>query len=1375
MRGLKGAVLMGLVAVAAAIAVAARPPVTIPASGAPAWYVRQPTWEETMRVSREALVKAEADAETKALAAKAADPALKDFQAVSLELAVGQAPQKVRVRVAGMKQMCVGMGSMRGGAQAVFGDPVLIDKAGKATRWRISSPRPTQVIGDGKATEIRQPYEAGGKPVVNGVQFTNNEAVVDLAGQYEWLEGWAAAVPDPKSKDKNAKAWFRIEWRSQFALRNMRDDNRTLVWRLVQRDFGDATVVADPHNIWKSDWTPGDFAGLAGRYARNCVGTLRDEAGKLAKDAKTPADLDRVRQVYIASNRIQAALQRFAEVNLDAARLAVEDLGRTFPGRYDTAKQMKAVEEFAARRDALRKALEEGKVADLPAAETLVAGVRGALLANPLLDFDKMLILRRNFGPVAREVIGGRLGMPQLNSHTHDTIPHRGWDNEIDILSDLRGKVRLTRLYKPAGGEILCDVDLHFGAERLMFSSIGANDRWQIFEMKADGSDVRQITPTDLPDVDFFDSCYLPNGDVAVTSNASYQGLPCEGGGRPMAQLYLLSEGGKKIRQLTFEQDSDWCPAVLNDGRLMYLRWEYTDTPHYFSRILFHMNPDGTEQMALYGTNSYFPNAFLYPRALPDHPTKIAGIAGGHHGISRSGRLLVIDPAKGHMEADGVVQEIPGRGKTVEPIIRDSLVNGVWPHFLQPYPLSEKYFLVAMKANQNALWGIYLVDIFDNLTLVKEVEGAALLEPVPLVKTPVPPVIPAKRIPGQTDATVYLADIYSGPGLVDIPRGRVKSLRVFSYHFAHNGTGGHDSVGVESSWDIKRVLGTVPVEADGSAYFRIPANLPVSIQPLDEKGRALQLMRSWLVGMPGETVSCVGCHEPSSSVARNESSQALARPVSDIKPWYGPPRPFAFEFEVQPVLDKFCVGCHDGKATADGRKKPDFTRQAKPGYRGFSASYLALSPFTRRPGPESDIHLFRPMEYHAATSELIQMLEKGHHGVRLDDEAWDRLITWIDLNVPYRGKWGPREWRGQDQNKRRLELARRFEGITSDPEAEYDAVAAAFEKRPAVTPILPPPAPKASAAVPAVPGWPFAAGDATARQVAGGTMTARSVEIGGLKIDLVPIPAGEFAMGEADGDPDARPVTRVRVDKPFWMAAREVTNAEFALFDPTHDSRFIDQQWKDHTTPGYPANLPTQPVIRVSWQQAVAFCQWLSRKTGETFTLPTEAEWEWACRAGAATPMWFGAREADFGAFANLSDMKMKEFAVTGINPQPVPNPPPEMAFIPKIEAVNDGHMITAPVGSYKPNPWGLYDMHGNVAEWMLTTFKPYPYNGADGRNSGDPAGRKVVRGGSWFDRPQRATAAWRLAYEPYQRVHNVGFRVVMRTDGKPKSLARGE
>jgi formylglycine-generating enzyme required for sulfatase activity len=261
-------------------------------------------------------------------------------------------------------------------------------------------------------------------------------------------------------------------------------------------------------------------------------------------------------------------------------------------------------------------------------------------------------------------------------------------------------------------------------------------------------------------------------------------------------------------------------------------------------------------------------------------------------------------------------------------------------------------------------------------------------------------------------------------------------------------------------------------------------------------------------------------------------------------------------------------------------------------------------------------------------------------------------------------------------------------------------------------------------------------------------------------------------LGNADGLLDERPAHMAAVPEAFWMGSFEVTNQQYAAFDSHHDSRLEHGDFLQFSVQerGYPVNGACQPVARVSWEQAMAFCAWLSEQTGEPFTLPTEAEWEYACRARTATPLSYGALNSPFEKHANLADaslLKVDSFAPWS-SPACAIQP-----WRPAIGTVNDGHRVSAPVGSYAANPWGLYDMHGNAAEWTRSVYTPYPYDSSDGRNDLTAPGKRVVRGGSWYDRPKRARAAFRLAYAPWRQVFNVGFRVACPVMGKKLAKSR--
>jgi len=1039
-------------------------------------------------------------------------------------------------------------------------------------------------------------------------------------------------------------------------------------------------------------------------------------------------------------------------------------------------------------------AAEQGKTRAERLLELYLAAFRleaRSALANPLVDFDKLLVVKRSVSSPA-------LGLPQ-NWQSNCVLPTSGFDNEIAVLSPLGPVGTLATLHRPKAPVFVGDVDLHFDADRLLFSSVGSHGRWQVFEIRVDGSGLRQVTPGDQPDVNNYDACYLPDGRIIFSSTASMAAVPCVNGSTLVANFYRMDADGRNIRQLCFDQEHNWCPTVLPNGRVLYLRWEYTDTPHAHDRVLFHMNPDGTGQMEYYGSNSYWPNSMFYARPIPGHPTQFAAIVSGHHGVPRMGELVIFDPARGRRETDGVVQRIPGRGKRVEPLIEDNLVDNSWPKFLHPYPLSEHYFLVASQPRPGALWGIYLVDTFDGMLLLCEEPGYALLEPVPLKKTPQPPVLPDKVNLKSKEGIVYLSDVYAGEGLAGVPRGAVKKLRVISYHYLYPGMGGPQGVvGMEGPWDIKRILGTVPVEADGSAVFRVPANTPIAVQPLDADGKALQLMRSWFTAMPGEVVSCVGCHEGQNTGPINKQTIAARRAASEIAPWYGPARGFNFAREVQPVLDKFCVGCHQqgpaardegsgarGQGLEPGRGYPAaFDLRGLETIQGytslfhfggadaghFSTSYAELHRYVRRPGLESDYHTLVPMEFHADTTRLVQLLRKGHYGVQMDAEAWDRLITWIDLNAPYHGTWTEiaGEARVKHLAQRRRELLKLYADTDSDPEA------ISHVPRPPVQPIIPPPEPKPNAGVVTCPGWPFDVAEAQRRQAANREITRTFDLGGGVTMWLVRIPEGQFIMGDDQGYGDERPRHVVRIAEPFWMGRFEVTNREFAQFDPRHDSRVESKHAMQFGVRGFYVNGPQQPVVRVSWQQAMAFCDWLSARTGRRFSLPTEAQWEYACRAGSDTPFFYGDMSADFSPYANLADLMLREYVCDPYSKvrRPFANPGKYDDWIPKDERFNDRGFVSEDVGAYVQNPWRLINMHGNAAEWTRSAYRPYPYRDDDGRNDRSLTEDRVVRGGSWRDKPAEARSACRLCYRPYQRVYNVGFRVVCAAEGVARTVA---
>lgn len=1047
-------------------------------------------------------------------------------------------------------------------------------------------------------------------------------------------------------------------------------------------------------------------------------------------------------------------------LNMEAIRLAYEDMKRI--EGFDAVKYLPILTELEQQVKQGFGNIYSGDEAVLVNAEKAVANKRAILLANPLLNGDKILTVRYQLGNRDRRAMAPELGTQSNNWSNQESARRKGFNADIVELSNLRDEVQIRTIYKPDNTSSIADLKLHWDGDRAMFTQTMSDNRWNVFEVKLNNGDCKKLIDNPEPDLEFYDGTYLPDGRIIANSNIGYQGVPCVNGSDPVGNMVLYTPQSKNLRRLTFDQDANWNPVIMNNGRVMYTRWEYTDLTHYYTRIVMNMNPDGTEQKALYGSGSMFPNSTFDVQPLPGYASAFVGIISGHHGVARSGRLILFDPAKARKGAAGMLQEIPHRNRPIVEEVKDRLVDGVWPQFIKPSPLNDTYFLVAAKLDKNDLWGIYLVDKFDNVTCLHKMEGEGYISPIAVRKTVTPPAIPDRVKLDDKQATVFIQDIYEGEGLKGIPRGTVKSLRLHAYEYAYVQTqSDHNWHGIQSGWDIKRMLGTVPVGEDGSVIFKIPANTPVSIQPLDKDGVAVQWMRSWLTGQPGEIVSCVGCHEDQNQIVIPKRVIASQKAPHALTPPEGGTRSFTFDLEVQPILDRACIACHNGEGKAFD------LRGGKKDGRGYGTSYLNLHPYVHRQGGEGDMVVLYPYEYHPNTSELVRLLKKGHYNVQLTDAEWRKIYNWIDYNAPDKGYFNANvlksfPYQGYDQIERRKQLTDKYAGGAGvDWKKEIADYAAQLKNKGEIKPVMPKKVSPVKEKVLKVKGWPFAP-DRVKEMLADEKETVKVLEIApGVQMTFVRIPAGEFVMGSYHGEPDTYPTTKVKIDKAFWMGELEVTNQQYNTIFPQHDSRYVDQQWKDHVVPGYPANKPEQPVIRVSYNDAMEYCKILSQKTGLNITLPTEAQWEWACRGGSEEDFWFGNLNADFGKKDNLADVTTNKFAVSGVDPQPMSPESPwykYYTFLPKAANVDDGSLVQVGGKKYEANPFGLYCMHGNVAEWTRSDYVPYPYK----ENPKKVSEYKVVRGGSYIERPKYSTAYSRKGFYPYQCVFNVGFRVII-------------
>ncbi len=480
-------------------------------------------------------------------------------------------------------------------------------------------------------------------------------------------------------------------------------------------------------------------------------------------------------------------------------------------------------------------------------------------------------------------------------------------------LDGLYGKVT-PLLDDPKG--VIRDPDVSYDAARILFAwkKDLTKDDYHLYEMSVGDRQVRQLTDG-LGFADY-EGAYLPNGDIVFNSTRCVQIVDCWW--TEVSNLYACGPNGEHLRRVSFDQVHTNSPTVTHDGRVIYTRWDYNDRGQIYPQGLFHMNADGTGQTELYGNNSWFPTTILHARSIPG-TGKYVAIFTGHHSRQK-GWLGTIDPRMGRQENAGCQLIAPVRETKAVRVDAYGQGGDQWQY---PYPLTETAFLVTFRTEKAPRFAIYWMDADGRRELLAADPRISCNQPIPLAPRPVPPVKANVVDYRRNTGSVYLQDIYEGPGLAGIERGTVKLLRVVALEFRAAGIGSNGNngpaggalistpVSIQGTWDVKRVLGTTPVHDDGSACFTLPARTPVYFQALDAKGHAVQTMRSWMSLQPSESVSCVGCHENKNSappVAR--TSQALLGGPQPLTPPEWGTDGFGFIRHVQPILDKHCVKCH---------------------------------------------------------------------------------------------------------------------------------------------------------------------------------------------------------------------------------------------------------------------------------------------------------------------------------------------------------------------------------------------------------------------------------------------------------------------------------
>jgi len=679
------------------------------------------------------------------------------------------------------------------------------------------------------------------------------------------------------------------------------------------------------------------------------------------------------------------ARQQF-EATAESLRLAIADLAETFGARYPKAK------DFLGRLEALeRQLLDASPQETQKALAALLALQREALAANPLVCGQPILfVVRKQYAPDHHNTET----MFQTEELPTNKFTGPGALKAIDFAKG--GEVR-TLLDLPKG--VVRDPEASFDGKRVLVSLRNdIKDDYHLYEVGSDGSGLRQLTFG--KGVSDFDPLYLPDDRIAFSSTREPKYCMCNR--HLMGNLFVMDADGANIHQIGHSTLHEGHGALTPDGRILYDRWEYVDRNFGDAQGLWTTNPDGTNHAVFWGNNTPSPGAVLDARILPGAPERFIATFSSCHDRPW-GAIALVDRRIGVDGKEPVLRIWPASAMGFVMQGNYDRFTATRPKYEDPYPLSDKYFLAA-RQEQGEQMGIVLLDLFGNEVLL-HTEAPGCFDPMPLAPRPRPSIIPDRTDLAKKEGAFYVYDVYTGTGMASVPQGTVKAIRVvespekrYWTSSAWDGGTGQQAPGMAwNDFNNKRIIGTAPVEADGSAHFAVPADTFVYFQLLDADGMMVQTMRSGTIVRPGETTGCVGCHDNRLSGTPNNLKSAVARPPSPLKPWHGSPRLFSYTAEVQPVFDKHCLKCHD-YGTEGGKKlllAGDLTLC-------FNVSYTEL----RRKGHVKVVgagpaDILPPYSWGSHKSRLVERLRKYSDEGKLDPESFDRVVTWIDINAPY--------------------------------------------------------------------------------------------------------------------------------------------------------------------------------------------------------------------------------------------------------------------------------------------------------------------------------------------------------------------------------------
>ena len=545
---------------------------------------------------------------------------------------------------------------------------------------------------------------------------------------------------------------------------------------------------------------------------------------------------------------------------------------------------------------------------------------------------------------------------------------------------------RLTVLLDDPQGTVR-DPQVHYDGGKIIFSYRKAgSENFHLYEINTDGSGLKQLTDGRYNDIE---PTYLPDDTIVFCSNRCNRWVNCWL--TQVAVLYRCDADGKNIRPISSNSEHENTPWPLPDGRVLYQRWEYVDRSQVHYHHLWTTNPDGTGQMVYYG-NMHPGTVMIDAKPIPGTEKVLAVFSPGHGRKEHDGQITIVTPKRG-----------PDELSSARPVSKTK-------NYRDPYPLSEDCFLVAQGTRLLVMNSQGEINEIYRLPPELVQAGVQCHEPRPLIIRPRERIIPSRTNPRQATGRLVLTDVYNGRRMQGIKRGEIKKLLVLEtlpmpIHY----TGGMQPISHGGTFTLERILGTVPVEPDGSAYMELPALRSLFFVALDKNNNSVKRMQSFLTVMQGETTSCVGCHEQRTRTPVNKTRntlQALSRPPIKISPITGIPDVFDFPRDIQPLLDKYCVSCHGYEATNEGG--PRDGRVILSGDYGpvFSHSYFTLTVRNQfSDGRNLPVSNLAPRSIGSSSSELMKKFSGNHYNIKATPHELDMIRYWIESGAPYPGTY----------------------------------------------------------------------------------------------------------------------------------------------------------------------------------------------------------------------------------------------------------------------------------------------------------------------------------------------------------------------------------